>query len=299
MIYLYANGSDPDLAAARSRHGGPNTGEEQFGFARPVCWLGEEAAPVFASAGIHTRPPDVVLVRKMLQLVYECECVTAAVTPRDRDSGELRYSLRSLDKFAPWFRGDIIIVQGDDRPPSWLNLSHPRVRIVKHGSFFKDPSHLPTFNSDAIQVNLHRMAELGERFIYMNDDFFLGAPVKPTDWFRDGKPVMYFEKYVILGGRASAAELKAKKGNVWRSKIYNTKGLLEDTFPDELKTRSDLVVHFVKHAPQPLAVLRHVLEDMEKLWPMEYRRTSAARFRTHDTIDVSLLHQLYCQVWTP
>ena len=217
------------------------------------------------------------------------------VTTRDRDNGELRYSLRSLDKFAPWFRGDIIIVQGDDRPPSWLNLSHPRIRIVKHGSFFKDPSHLPTFNSDAIQVNLHRMAELGERFIYMNDDFFLGAPVKPTDWFQHGKPVMYFEKYVIRGGRAYAAELKAKKGNVWLSKIHNTLGLIDSAFPPA--ARQDIVVHFVKHAPQP--VLRHVLEDMEKLWPEEYKRTSMARFRTYDTIDVSLLHQLYCQVLTP
>ena len=236
-------------------------------------------------------PPAPVFTTSLPRVVLEW---FVPVNRRDRDSGELRYSLRSLDKFAPWFRGDIIIVQGDDRPPSWLNLSHPRVRIVKHGSFFKDPSHLPTFNSDAIQVNLHRMAELGERFIYMNDDFFLGAPVKPTDWFRDGKPVMYFEKYVIRGGRAYAAELKANKKGVWLSKIHNTKGLFEDTFPEAVQTRSDLVVHFVKHAPQP--VLRHVLEDMEKLWPEEYKRTSMARFRAYDTIDVSLLHQLYCQV---
>ena len=117
-----------------------------------------------------------------------------AATARDRDNGELRYSLRSLDKYAPWFRGDIIILQGEDRPPYWLNLSHPRVRVVNHHQYFLDKSVLPTFNSDAIHVNIHRVPGLGDHFINWCDDFFLGAPVEPTDWFRDGKPVVYFEK---------------------------------------------------------------------------------------------------------
>ncbi len=73
--------------------------------------------------------------------------------------------MRSLDKFAPWFRGNIIILQGDDAPPNWLNLSHPRVRVVNHHQYFKDKSVLPTFNSDAIHVNIHRVPGVGERFI--------------------------------------------------------------------------------------------------------------------------------------
>jgi hypothetical protein len=38
--------------------------------------------------------------------------------------------------------------------PSWLDTSHPRVTIVPHRSIFRNVSHLPTFNSNAIQANL-------------------------------------------------------------------------------------------------------------------------------------------------
>ncbi len=58
------------------------------------------------------------------------------------------------------------------------------------GRYFLDKSVLPTFNSDAIHVNIHRVPGLGEHFINWCDDFFLTAPVEPTDWFKDGKPVV-------------------------------------------------------------------------------------------------------------
>ena len=83
-----------------------------------------------------------------------------AATARDRDNGELKYSLRSMDMYAPWFRGDIVLLMGDEAPPSWLNTSHPRVKIVRHRTFFKNKNALPTFNSDAIQMSMHLAAKL-------------------------------------------------------------------------------------------------------------------------------------------
>jgi hypothetical protein len=80
-----------------------------------------------------------------------------------------------------------------DKPPRWLNVSHPRVRIVRHADFFHnvDKGFLPTFNSDAIHVNIHRIPGLGDHFINWCDDFFLGAPVQPSDWFTpNGDPVV-------------------------------------------------------------------------------------------------------------
>jgi hypothetical protein len=37
---------------------------------------------------------------------------------------------------------------------------------------------------------LWRLPGLSENYVYLNDDFFLNAPVSPQDWFRDGKPVL-------------------------------------------------------------------------------------------------------------
>jgi hypothetical protein len=207
----------------------------------------------------------------------------------------MRFSLRSLDKFAPWFRGDIIILQGDDQPPNWLNLSHPRVRVVRHNTYFSDASDnvLPTFNSDAIHVNIHRVPGLNDAFINWCDDFFLGAPVEPSDWFRDGKPVVYFERGVVRGGTSTYEDIKHRRGNKWAAKIHRTKGLIEDRFPEEAAAPS-AVLHFVKHAPFPFKT--KLLQDMEKIWRAEYDTTMSFRFRDYETVDIPTMHNMYCQV---
>ena len=49
---------------------------------------------------------------------------------RFEDNEELRYSLRSVEKFAPWVRHVFIVTNG--QIPSWLNLASPRVTLVTH-----------------------------------------------------------------------------------------------------------------------------------------------------------------------
>lgn len=100
---------------------------------------------------------------------------------RYRDSNELLYSLRSLEKFAPWIRHVYIVTNG--QVPTWLNLDFPGVTIIPHEVIFPNVSHLPTFSSPAIESHLHRIEGLSKRFIYFNDDVFLGAPIFPDDFF--------------------------------------------------------------------------------------------------------------------
>ena len=49
---------------------------------------------------------------------------------RFEDNEELRYSLRSIERFAPWVRHIYIITNG--QIPYWLNLENPRITIVTH-----------------------------------------------------------------------------------------------------------------------------------------------------------------------
>lgn len=100
---------------------------------------------------------------------------------RFEDNEELRYSLRSVEKFAPWVRHVYIVTNG--QIPSWLNLDNSRVSIVSHRDIFLNSSHLPTFSSPAIESHLHRIPGVSERFIYMNDDVFFGKEVWPDDFF--------------------------------------------------------------------------------------------------------------------
>ena len=61
------------------------------------------------------------------------------------------------------------------------------MRLINHSDYIPK-EYLPTFNSHTIELNLHRIEELGKYFIYMNDDFFPIRPLKPTDFFRHGLP---------------------------------------------------------------------------------------------------------------
>lgn len=49
---------------------------------------------------------------------------------RFSDNDELKYSLRSLQLYAPWIRNIYIVTNG--QIPRWLNLKHPRIRIITH-----------------------------------------------------------------------------------------------------------------------------------------------------------------------
>ena len=61
--------------------------------------------------------------------------------------------------------------------PKWLNINNPKLNIAKHSDFIPK-EYLPTFSSHSIELNLHRIEGLVERFVYFNDDMFLLRPVK-------------------------------------------------------------------------------------------------------------------------
>ncbi|XP_030635121.1 N-acetylglucosamine-1-phosphotransferase subunits alpha/beta isoform X2 [Chanos chanos] len=104
---------------------------------------------------------------------------------RFEDNEELRYSLRSVEKHAPWVRHIFIVTNG--QIPSWLNLDNPRVTVVTHQDIFQNQSHLPTFSSPAIETHIHRIPGLSQKFIYLNDDVMFGKDVWPDDFYSHSK----------------------------------------------------------------------------------------------------------------
>jgi len=104
---------------------------------------------------------------------------------RYRDWGLLKYWFRGVEMFAPWVNKIHFITWG--HLPSWLEISHPKLHVVRHEDFIPR-KWLPTFSSRCIDLNLHRIPGLSEKFVYFNDDMFLTAPTKATDFFRKGLP---------------------------------------------------------------------------------------------------------------
>lgn len=89
--------------------------------------------------------------------MYVAPAQEACQDNRFWDHEELKYSLRSLLKFAPFFN-HIYIVTMNQRP-KWL-IDHPQITIVDHKEIFSNLHYLPTFNSQALECNLHRIPNL-------------------------------------------------------------------------------------------------------------------------------------------
>ena len=104
---------------------------------------------------------------------------------RWRDWELMRYWFRSVEAYAPWVNKIWFVTWG--HYPPWLNLAHPKLQVVCHQAYIPK-SCLPTFNSNVIELHLHRIQQLSEQFVLFNDDMFLLRPVKPTDFFQKGMP---------------------------------------------------------------------------------------------------------------
>jgi hypothetical protein len=182
---------------------------------------------------------------------------------------ELRHAMRSIHLFAPWVRKIHLVTAG--QVPEWLDPSHPQVVVVDHAAILP-PDALPTFNSHAIESALHRVPDLAEHFVYLNDDFFLGRPLGPETFFSPaGLAAVWLSPNTIGLDEApdAAPYLKA---------AWNNRRLLQDAF-------GAVVTDNLAHAPYPHR--RSVLEEIERRFPAEVAATARSPFRS-DT-DLSLL----------
>lgn len=111
---------------------------------------------------------------------------------RYSDNDELKYSLRSVEMYAPWIRKIFIVT--DNQVPKWLDTSNPKIRIVDHKEILPEVS-LPCFNSRLIEHFLYKIPGLSEYFLYANDDMFINRPVTPATFFAaDGLPIIRFNR---------------------------------------------------------------------------------------------------------
>ncbi len=112
---------------------------------------------------------------------------------RWRDNEELRYSLRSVEKYASWINHIYIITDG--QCPAWLDTSHPKITIVDHTEIMPADA-LPIFNSQAIESCIYRIPGLSEHFIVGNDDTMFTQPTTPETFFdADGVPTVRLMRF--------------------------------------------------------------------------------------------------------
>ena len=82
---------------------------------------------------------------------------------RYRDWDNLQYWFRGVEKFTPWVNKVHFVTCG--HLPKWLNTNNPKLNIVKHSDFIPE-KYLPTFSANPIELNIHRIKDLSEKFVF-------------------------------------------------------------------------------------------------------------------------------------
>lgn len=187
---------------------------------------------------------------------------------------ELKYSLRSVESFLPWVNHIFIVTAG--HTPKWLDANHPRITVVSHEEIFGEVSHLPTFNSHAIESQLHHIPGLSEHFVYVNDDVFFGCSIVP-DLFFTASGLARFQ----LSERHHAND--SVNGLPVNVAARNNAVVMQQRFGVDSTLKFKHVAH---------AQLRSVLEAIEIENPDELSRTAASPFRSENDISIpsSLAH---------
>jgi len=185
---------------------------------------------------------------------------------------ELRYSLRSVHLFAPWVRQIYLVTSG--QVPDWLDTAHPGVTVVPHSEIMPADA-LPTFNSHAIETALHHIPGLAEHWVYFNDDFFLGRPIRPETLFSPaGLSSVFFAP-----GAIGLTDLPDSPP--WLKAAWNNRRLLQETF-------GIVTTNALAHAPY--AVRTSVLAEIEHRFSEAVTRTTFSPFRSDS--DISTLSSL-------
>lgn len=202
--------------------------------------------------------------------------LASASASRWRSRDELKYSLRSVEMYAPFVRKIYVVTNG--QRPTWLR-QNPQVEVISHAQIYPDATVLPTFNSNSIEANLHRIPGLAEHFLYLNDDFLFSRPCTPADFFTVGGVSKLFFSTRFLdsrpinpSGRATVACHKY------------TRDLLQARFGQDCSQK-------FQHAPH--ALRKSVFEAIETEYPDELARTRANRVRAPDDLALALLFGYY------
>lgn len=184
------------------------------------------------------------------------------------DREELRYSLRSLELFAPWVRNVYLVTAG--QVPRWLAPDHPRITVVDHRDIFSEPSLLPTFNSHAIESQLHHIDGLADHFVYLNDDVMFGRPTTASEFFFANGIIKFFPS-----PQRSFEHNIDEASEEYQQADRNVIEALSAEFP--VVGRS-----IMEHVPHPCS--RPLLYELEERYPNLYRQCAANRFRASTDI---------------
>ncbi len=209
---------------------------------------------------------------------------------RYRDWDLMKYWFRGVECFAPWVHKIFFVTCG--QRPAWLNIDAEKLVCVNHSDYMPADV-LPTFNSSAIEIGIHKIKGLSNHFVQFNDDFFPINTLQPDDFFVDGFPCDYaaldaltpngeFEylrmnNMLIINKHFSKKEVLSNYRDKWIN-LKDIKTLFRTVEMLRPWTSFSAIRDF--HCP-----LAFTIEDFERVWnaiPDVMNNTQGHRFRSKE-----------------
>ncbi len=206
---------------------------------------------------------------------------------RFRDYGFMKYWFRGVDKFAPWVRKIHFVTCG--QKPDWLDENHPKLVLVDHKDFIPE-QYLPVFNSNLIEIYMHKIPDLSEQFVYFNDDFFIINHLEKERFFVNGLPndiaafrtnfgTSQFAKMLknnirLINKHFDKKEVLERDHAKWYDKSYGKRGRMTRL----LRFYPKFITLRTPHNAQPF--LKRTFEDVWRNCEDELIEMSSHRFRS-------------------
>src|SRR5471030_338133 len=182
---------------------------------------------------------------------------------------ELRYSIKSVERFLPWVRNIFIIT--DNQCPTWLQPNE-RIKIIDHAQII-EKQYLPTFNSHVIEAHLHKIPDLAEHFIYFNDDVFVARPLPPGHFFKNRGISSLF---------LSQKSLRSMQERGTNTPTLSASLQASDTFERDFKILIDTPL---VHTYVPLR--KSIFEEAWRLYETKINGFLSNKFRTNHDLNLA------------
>ena len=198
---------------------------------------------------------------------------------RTRDNLDLlKFSLRSIEKFMPWYR-KIFIVTCRPQIPGWLDTGNKNIFVVHHDEIM-NMDILPTFNSFCIVSHLHKITGLSEKFIYFEDDMLLWKSVSIDDFITGNHKLIVYPRL----GHATPAERINATISPWDMALAQSNLLLDQTFGKRKRISINRI---------PLLIDKMHWENMIQKWNASFRITRYSKFRSRFNVAPEYLYPYY------
>ncbi|KYQ96738.1 hypothetical protein DLAC_04036 [Tieghemostelium lacteum] len=216
--------------------------------------------------------------KRKLRGENETEFSASELVQRVRDLDGLKYSLRSIEKYAPFVRKIWILT--DNQIPTWFGKMYfNNIQIIFHESVFHNKSDLPTFNSNAIESKFTFLPEgISDCFLYLNDDIFFGNNVTSETFYNSNeKSIAIFPEpwtAPMIGGTT-----------IWHKSITYSNEILDRVWNERMSR------NLPSHGGQ--FYHKKVFQKMYKQIGKELDATGSHPFRTGLDTQIPFLFQQY------